>query len=278
MKRKILSVLICMAIVAGTITGCGVAKAEEPVAATEETVETVEPEVEETVEVETEEAVNTEEVTEVEVEEAVEETAEAEEVSDFSDRENIKLYYNLLNTKDSELKSVCFINDIDPYDSNDYICVDAMRELEARGYDIDDYTIINRIGINKEDKEFVMWPILVKNTDVDSTRENLFDIYVKNTNTGIDFEAGSPDANVATFLNYIITDVCPKMIEDSSYEQIQFEIVDHKYVTSLEEMCGISLNEFFNAVIYDTFVNKTSDISVFDFGNIINCYVPIAVD
>lgn len=275
MKRKILSVLICMTIVAGTITGCGATKAEEPVAATEETVETVEPEVEETAEVETEEVADTEEAPEVE--ETVEETAEAEEVSDFSDRENIKLYYNLFNTTDSELTPVCSIGNVSPYDSNDYICVDVMRELEARGYNISDYTIINRIGKTTEE-EFVMWPMLVKNTDIDSTRENLYDFYTRNANTGIDFEASKSNEGISAFLNRIITDVYPKMIEDSSYEQIQFEIVDHKYVTSFEEMCGINLNEFFNAVIYDVFVNKTSDVTIFDFGNIIDCYIPATVD
>ena len=293
MKRKILSVLICMTIVAGTITGCG-AKTED-YTIVEETVET-EPEVTEEPEVEDTagEAVETEEVAEAEEETAeaeeetaeaeeetaeAEETAEVEEVSDFSDRENIKLYYNVLNTYSTKNTSVYWACDMDPYDSNDYICTDAMRELESRGYDIDDYTIVNRMGaLNNE--TYTMYPMIIKNTDIDSTREFLWDLFDRNVNTGIDFEpVNNNEKDPSVFLNHILSDVYPKMIADSSYEQIQFEIVDHEYITAFENICGgVTTNEFINAIIYGIFVDKSADVTVFDYGDIINYYVPVSVN
>lgn len=251
--KRILSVFICMAIVVGTITGYGVIKAEEP-EVTEET------EVEETTE-----AIETEEVSKVE---------ETTEVFDFSDHENIKLYYNFFNTKYSDITPICYVVDIDPYDSNDYICVDVMRKLESRGYDISDYTIVNRMGVTESGEEFVMSPI-IKDTDIDSTKEFLWDTFDRDVNTGIDFKSVNKNKDFSMFLNHVGKEIYPKMIADLSYDQIQFEIVNHEYISDFEDMCGCTVNDFLNVIIYGIFVDKTIDVTIFDLASVINTYIPI---
>lgn len=282
MKKRIFAMLMATTMIVGLI-GCGSSEAVVNTPA-ETPVEMI---VEET-SIETEETVVEE--TTVEEMEAVTETLEETEVVEVEpltfERENIVMTACMTNLgRGGESYDKYMIGEKDDtYNSNDFLDVEVMTELANRGYNIDDLTITWMVAVNENGES--EWAVYGKDTygkvdDTDNHFAKLYPIFIKTENVNEEKEVynyfptdvynGDSNGNADSW--YAIAQATKDMKADENYEEIDFNIpqntwteyyqsyIDENY-TGDDSVCeGMTINDWYNGMIYAMFVSETVDLN-----------------
>ena len=282
MKKKMIVTLLMTAIFIGTLAGCGT-KTEEPIKAVSQTQEET---VVEDVEIPTEEYIVEETTVEESKEtEMVEETTEvvAAEPMTF-ERENIVMKACVTNLgRGGETYDKYMIGE-ETYNSNDFLDIEVMTELVNRGYNIDDLTITWMVAVNEDGES--EWAVYGKDTygkvdDTDNHFAKLFPIFIKTENVNAEKEVynyfptdvynGDSNGNADSW--YAIAQATKDMKADENYEEIDFNIPQNTWTeyyqsyinenyTGDDSVCeGMTINDWYNGMIYAMFVSETVDLS-----------------
>lgn len=305
MKKRLLALLLTGTMVMTLLAGCGSESNTETVATSQVQEETVVEDAEtpsETIIEETtvEEVENTVEETTESIEETTVEEKEVVEAEPMTfERTNFKLRTCFTNFGDdypSTQNEYRVYNNGNSFNTNDYIDIDIMTELSNRGYDISNFVVTwmvaeNNSGICKTenyscsfskfedtDEPLVkLYPIFIKYDGVDTTK--LIYNFNKDKEDLLNYKLTGTDNDGAVW--YKIHEEVVKMKSDENYEEIDFKIREsyfksnveesiHKYLeTDTVEIKDLTLNDWYNGMIYAMFESKTVDLDgLFDFASL----------
>lgn len=273
MKKRLLTMMLATTMIVGLV-GCGSSEevTKTPVETIVEAEETV---VEETIIEETEMVVETVELTEV---------VEAEPMT--FEREDVSITACMTNLgRGGEFRDKYMIGEEDDvYSSNDFLDVEVMTELANRGYNIDDIIITWHVAVNEDgesewdvygkdtygkvddsgERFAKLYPVIIKTENIDESKE-VYNYYLN------DVYHGNPDGNADAW--YAVAQATKDMKADENYEEIDFNIpenswteyyqsyIDETYAES-ESVCkNITINDWYNGLIYAMFVSETVDLN-----------------
>ncbi len=290
MQKKILVTLLMTSLVVGLV-GCGSAEEVTEIPTSTETI------VEET-SIEAEETV-VEETTVVETE-TIEETVEEIEVVEAEpmtfERKDILYPYAVTNfDKYEKTKYAVYCNE--QVSSNEYMDLDIMTELHNRGYNIENFVVcwmpaLNESGTWTSHDDNTYSLVFNKVNDTDDKYVNIYPVFIKYE--GTDFS--KPVYNMSNNFDYLteyklrddnsyaswdkIIEAVDLMRADENYEPIDFKIPETYFSVNKQayiDKCGetdedykdLTLNDWYNAMIYAMFELETVDLEgMFDFNSL----------